>query len=52
VPAMARESTAKYLRRVDVRPVGQGRRVLAGRRCDVYLAGSDEPYRPHEDWKD
>jgi DNA invertase Pin-like site-specific DNA recombinase len=40
-----RETNRRFIDRVEVRPVGRGRRTNVAERVDVYLVGADDAYR-------
>jgi DNA invertase Pin-like site-specific DNA recombinase len=42
---LMREANRRFLDRVEVRPVGRGRRANVADRADVYFVGADKPYR-------
>jgi len=45
---LCRETNRRFIDRVEVRPVGRGRRANVADRVDVYLIGADKPYRSDE----
>jgi hypothetical protein len=44
LPSLERESNAKFIDRIVVKPVGRGRRVPVSERVDVYFVGSEIQY--------
>lgn len=40
-----RETNKRFIDRVEVRPVGRGRRANVADRVGVYFVGADKPYR-------
>lgn len=43
LPGLEREHNARFIHRVVVKPVGRGKQVPVGERCDVYFVGAEEP---------
>jgi hypothetical protein len=41
-----RDANRPFIDRVEVKPIGRGRRGDIADRVDVYFIGSTEPYRP------
>ena len=44
LPSLERESNARFIARIVVKPVGHGRRVSVSERVDVYFTGSEQRY--------
>jgi DNA invertase Pin-like site-specific DNA recombinase len=44
LPSLERESNAKLIDRIVVKPVGRGAKVPVSERVDVYFTGSEQPY--------
>lgn len=44
LPGIERESNARFIDRIVVKPVGRGRVVPTGERVDVYFVGAEKPY--------
>ncbi len=44
LPGLERDSNARFINRVVVKPAGQGKRVPVAERVDVYFVGSDQAW--------
>ena len=44
LPSLERESNARFIEKIVVKPIGRGRRVPVSERVEVWWVGSEQPY--------